>query len=143
MNVTEYLERYEKADKKAKRLQKEYERENELIDAVRSPSDIDGLPRSGNIVKVTEIKAEKLSERATKLKIAQLEALHERQEIAETIFKVKDPDEMDVLIERYINYGQKWEEICVELHMSWGTVHNKHKRAKASVAEILEAQNLV
>lgn len=143
MNITEYLRRYERADRKAKRLFEEYKRENELVDAVRSTADIDGLPKGNGISKETEEKALRLADKAAQFKIAQVDALHERQEVAKTIFKVKDPDEQDVLVERYINYGQTWEEICVKLHFSWGTVHDKHRRAKASVEEILEAQNLV
>lgn len=143
MNVTEYLRRYERADRRAKRLREEYERENELIDCTRSPSDIDGMPKGNNIIKETEEKASRLSDKAMPIKIAEINAVLERIEVAKTIYKVKDIDELDVLVERYINYGQTWETICVKLHMSWGTVHNIHRRAKASVAEILEAQNLV
>ena len=143
MNVTEYLERYERADREAKRLLEEYEKENDLVDAVRSTADIDGLPKGTGISKETEEKALRLAAKAVEFKIAHLDALHERQEVARTIFKVKDPDEQDVLIERYINYGQTWEEICVKLHFSWGTVHEKHRRGKLAVEAILEAQNLV
>lgn len=143
MNVTEYLKSYERADRKAKRLFEEYKRENDLVDAVRSTADIDGLPKGNWISKETEEKALRLADKAAEFKIAHLDALHERQQVANTIFKVKDPDEQDVLIERYINYDQTWEEICVKLHFSWGTVHEKHRRGKLAVEEILEAQNLV
>lgn len=143
MNVTEYLESYEREDRKAKKLFKEYERENDLIDALRSSSDIDGLPKGTGVIKETEEKALKLADKAAEFMIAYLDALHERQQVANTIFKVKDPDEQDVLFERYINYGQTWEKICVKLNMSWGTVHGKHKRGKKAVEEILKTQNLV
>lgn len=143
MDVKEYLERYERADRKAKRLGKEYRIENDLIDAIKSSANIDGLPKGTRTKKETEEKAIRLSAKAMELKIAELDALQERQEVAATIFKVKDPDEQDVLFERYINYGQTWEKICVKLHLSWGTVHDKHRCGKASVEEILNAQNLV
>lgn len=143
MNVTEYLRRYERADRKAQRLLEEYKRENELVDAVRSTADIDGLPKGTGISKETEEKALRLADKAALFKMAQLDALHERQEVANTIFKVKDPDEQDVLVERYINYGQTWEEICVKLHMSWGTVHNKHRQAKTTVAVILNTKSCI
>ena len=142
MDVVEYLKRYERADRKAQRLLEEYKRENELVDAVRSTADIDGLPKGTGISKETEEKALRLADKAALFKMAQLDALHERQEVANTIFKVKDSDEQDVLIERYIYYGQTWEEICVRLHMSWGKVHDKHRRAKASVEEIIEHKNM-
>lgn len=143
MNVTEYLESYEQEDRKAKILFKEYERENELIDALRSAADIDGLPKGTGNSNVTEEKALRLADKAAEFMIAYLDALHKRQEVANTIFKVKNSDEQEVLIERYINYNQTWEKICVKLNMSWGTVHEKHRRGKKAVEEILEAQNLV
>lgn len=143
MNAKEYLERYKDADMKAKELGEEYKIENDLIDAIRSATDIDGLPKGTRLKKETEEKAVRLAEKARKLKIAELDALLERQEVATTIFKVKDPYERKVLFERYINYGQTWEEICVKLHFSWGSVHMKHRFGLESVREILEAQNVV
>lgn len=143
MNVTEYLKSYERANRKAKRLFEAYKLENDLVDAVRSTADMDGLPKGTGISKETEEKALRLADKAAEFKNAQEDAAHECEQVLNTISKVKDPDELEVLFERYINYDQTWEEICVKLHMSWGTVHNIHRRAKASVAEILETQNLV
>lgn len=138
-----YLRRYEKADRRAKALAKEYDREMELIDAVRSTADIDGLPHGNGIKKETEERAIRLADKAAELKIAELDAIHERQEVGEIIFKIKNQDRQDVLVERYVGYFQTWEEICVKLHVSWGTVHNRHREGLRDVAEILEAQNLV
>ena len=52
--AAKYLRRYEKADRRAKALAREYDREMELIDAVKSTADIDGLPHSKSIKKETE-----------------------------------------------------------------------------------------
>ena len=49
-----YLKRYEKEDRRARRLHNEYIKEMELIDAVRSTADIDGLPKGKSINKETE-----------------------------------------------------------------------------------------
>lgn len=138
-----YLKRYERADRRVKALAGEYEREMELIDAVRSTADIDGLPHGNGIKKETEERAIRLADKAAELKIAELDAIHERQEVGELLFRLKDEEQLDVLTERYLGYYQTWEEICVKLHMSWGTVHNRHKAGLRAVAEILEAQNLV
>lgn len=138
-----FLQRYENADRKAKSLALEYKKESDLIDAVRSTADIDGLPKGNGIKKETEEKAIRLADKAAELKIAELDAIHERQEVAEIIFQVKNSDQREVLFQRYLEYHQKWEEICVKLHMSWGTVHNKHRDGLNEVETILEAQNLV
>lgn len=143
IDAQKYLQRYEDADRRAKSLEKEYKRENELIDAVRSTADIDGLPKSKGIKKETEERAIRLADKAAEIKIAELDALHERQEVAEVIFAVKDNDAREVLIEKYINYNQTWEKICVKISFSWGKVHNSHRKGLTAVAEILQAQNLV
>lgn len=143
LEAQRYLERYESADRRAKSLEREYKREEELIDAVRSSADVDGLPKSKGIKKKTEERAIRLADKAAEMKIAELDALHERQEVAEVIFAVKDDDAREVLIEKYINYDQTWEKICVKCRFSWGKVHNAHRKGLAAVAEILKAQNLV
>lgn len=141
--AAKYLKRYEKEDRRARRLHNEYIKELELIDAVRSTADIDGLPKGKSINKETEERAIRLADKAAEIKIASLDAIHERLEIGEIIFQVKDDDQQDVLMERYVNYTQTWEQICVKLNMSWGTVHNKHKAGLRAVYEILQTQNLV
>lgn len=149
MTAKEFLLKYEIADRRANALREEYEIENELIDAIKTTANIDGLPRGNGISKVTEDKAIRLADKAARLHIAELDALRERQEVAEIIFQIRDRDEKtaadqtDVLTERYIHYNQTWEEICVKLHMSWGTVHARHKEGLATVTEILQTQNLV
>ena len=143
IDAQRYLLRYEDADRRAKDLEKEYKREEELIDAVKSTADVDGLPKSKGIKKETEERAIRLADKAAEMKIAELDALHERQEVAEVIFAVEDNDARKVLIEKYINYNQTWEKICVKISFSWGKVHNDHRKGLAAVAEILKTQNLV
>lgn len=143
MTAKEYLLKYEKADRRAKALRREYQREEELIDAIRSTADIDGLPKGNGIKKRTEERAIRLADKAAELKVAELDALHERQEVAETIFKIKNADQMEILIERYINYDKTWERICVDVNASWGTVHTRHREGLKAVEEIITPQNLV
>lgn len=138
-----YLQRYERADRRAKALEREYKREEELIDAVRSTADIDGLPKSRGIKKETEERAIRLADKAAEMKIAALDALHERQEVAEAIFAIREADAREVLCERYINYTQTWEQICVKINFSWGKVHTEHRKGLDAISEILKAQNLV
>lgn len=143
LEAQRYLQRYEKADRRAKSLEREYKREEELIDTVRSTADIDGLPKSKGIKKETEKRAIRLADKAAEMKIATLDALHERQEVAELIFAVQEADAREVLAERYINYNQTWEEICVKISFSWGKVHAEHRKGLDAVSKLLQTQNLV
>ena len=127
MTAREYLDQYRNADRLVQRLRYEYERELELIDTIKSTADIDDLPRGKRVSKLVEDKAIRLSDKAMELKIAELEALHIRQEIFETILSVGG-DESDVLIERYINL-KTWTDVCVSVHWSWYKVHELHQSA--------------
>ena len=131
MTAKEFLRQYEYADARAKRRRAEYEREVALIDAIRSASDNDGMPHGSGISKPVEDKAIRLADKAMKWKMAELDALHERQKVFELINGI-DGIEGEVLYERYVNL-RKWEEICVLLHYSWQGVHKVHKRALAMV----------
>lgn len=141
--VIAYLKQYEEADRRAEELNAEYKKEMELIDSVKSAMDIDGQPKGRNLSKQVEERAIRLADKAAELKEAKQEAINERQKVRDLIFSVKNADQRDVLRERYIEYKQTWEEICVKLHVSWGTVHNKHREGLRAVEEILIAQNLV
>lgn len=127
MTAKEFLKQYEYADRRARRLRAEYERELQLIDAIRSASDNDGMPHGSGTSRPTEDKALKLADKALKWKEAELDAIAKRQEVFELIYGI-DGIEGEVLIERYVNL-RKWEEICVLVHYSWQGVHKVHKRA--------------
>ena len=136
MKAKEFLKQYEYADRRAKRLKAEYEKEMVLIDAVRSPSDNDGMPHGSGTSKPTEDKAIRLAEAAKAWKLAEYEAIQARQEVFKVIHDI-DGIEGDVLIERYIHF-HKWEEICILLHYSWQGVHLVHRRALAIVESRLK-----
>ena len=136
MNAREFLDQYRQADNKAQALRKEYEKELELIDNIRSSSDIDGLPKAKRISRAVEDNAVRLADKAAEWKIAELDALHYRQEIFETIIKVGG-DASAVLIERYVNLKQ-WSEVCVAVHWSWYKVQGLHKTGLAKVEEIIK-----
>jgi hypothetical protein len=127
MTAKEYLEQYDNADRRAKKLKAEYEKEQELIDAIRSASDNDGMPHGNGISKPTEDKALRLADKRLKWIEAELDAIAKRQEVFELIIDI-DGIEGDVLYERYVNL-RKWEEICILVHYSWPGVHLVHRRA--------------
>lgn len=126
MTAREYLLQYRDAERIARRLRMEYERELELIDAVRSTADIDGLPRGNGINKTVEDRAVRLADKAAEWKIAELDALHLRQEIFETISSIKGlPGE--VLYLRYIDC-LTWREVCASIPLTWPNVRKYHIR---------------
>lgn len=136
MTAKEFLRQYEYADKRARRLGAEYQREIQMIDAIRSASDNDGMPHSTGTSRPTEDKALKLADKALRWREAELEAIRVRQQVFELIYDI-DGIEGEVLTERYINL-RKWEEICVLVHYSWQGVHLVHKRALAIVENRLK-----
>ena len=137
MKAKDFLKQYEYADKKAKRLQAEYERELELIDSVRSTLGGDGMPHGSGISRRTEDAAIRLSEKAEKWKDAQTDAIHKRQLVFDAIHDI-DGVEGDVLYQKYINYEQTWEEIAQALHYSVRGIQYAHGRALLIVASKLE-----
>ena len=127
MTAKEFLRQYENKTRAANRCKAEYDAEVELIDAVRSTSNLDGMPRGNGIRKPVEDRAIRLADKAAAWKIAELDALEARQEVFNVINEVPDI-EGDILYERYINL-KHWEEVCVAVHLSWTQTHERHKRA--------------
>ena len=135
MTAKEYLKQYERAVKKVKIYEDEYEQESILIDAVRSLSDNDGLPHGSGISKPTEEKAIRLADYRMRLIDAKLEAIEIRQKLFDFINSIEGV-EGDVLRERYI-YLRTWEEICVEINYSWRQTHRYHQHALSIVSHLL------
>lgn len=133
MKAKEFLRQYEYADKRAKRLQAEYERELELIDSVRSTLGGDGMPHGSGVSRRTEDAAIRLADKAMRWKMAQVEAIEKRQEVFELIRDVEGT-EGEILYERYINL-RRWEDICVVIHLSWRQTHRLHGKALNLIEE--------
>ena len=137
MRAKEYLRQYEDLDKKARYFKEEYELETEKIDAIGSTLGGEpGMPHGTGIYRKTEDKAIRLADAAMKWKIAELDAIEKRQEVFEVISKVRGI-EGEVLYQRYIAL-YKWEQICVNIPMSWTGVHKAHRRALAIVQSMLD-----
>ena len=138
MTAKEYLEQYKEADRLARRLAAEYERERELIDAVRSTADLEGLPHGNGIKNPVEDRVIRLVDKAAEFKMAEIDALHLKQEVFETIQKVKGI-EAEVLTLRYINL-MPWERIADEINYSVPGTYNIHSRGLSAVEEIINGQ---
>ena len=135
MTAKEYLEQYAEAQRLAKRLEAEYMKERELIDAVRSTADLDGMPHGNGIRKPVEDMAVRLADKAAEWKLAQLDAILIRQRIFERINRVGG-EEADVLFERYINL-KKWRDVCRTVHWSWSKVDQLHKRGLEKISKLI------
>lgn len=136
MTAKEYLNRYHDADLRAKRLKAEYEKEMLKIDAVKSVSDMDGLPHGTGINKVVEEKAIRLADKALEWKVAELEAIQIRQEVFDKIYDLPSP-ESDILIERYVEL-HTWKDVCKAVSYTWPTVRSHHSKALMLVQEKLD-----
>lgn len=136
MTAKEYLKQYHDADKRAKRLRAEYEKELLQIDAVKSVSDIDGMPHGNGINKTVEDKAIRLADKALEYKLAELEAIQIRQTVFDIIYDLPSP-ESDILIERYVEL-RPWKDVCKEVAYSWPTVRNHHAAALVMVQKKLD-----
>ena len=136
MTAKEYLRQYYIADRIAKRLRSEYEKELLQIDAVKSVSDLDGMPHGSGISKSVEDKAIKLADKAAAWKVAELDAIHLRQEVFNLIWDIPGL-EGDILVARYIDL-MTWKDVCKEIKFSWPAVRNHHAKALEIVQERLD-----
>ena len=136
MKAKEFLKQYEYADRRAKRLKAEYEKEMVLIDAVRSLSDNDGMPHGSGVSKPTEQKAIRLADKRLRLINAELEAIRVKQELFDFIDKIEGI-EGDILYHRYIRL-LKWEEVCLIVHYSWPNTMRIHRRALDKVQKMID-----
>ena len=135
MTAKEYLKQYADAESRRKRLEDEYNKEQELIDAVRSTANYDEMPKSKTHRKNAEDRILKLADKALALNQARLDAIEIRQEVFNTVNKVDGP-EGEVLYHRWIML-RRWEEICVVMGYSWRGIHSLHNRALAEIDKIL------
>ena len=110
MGVVEYLQQYGEAARVARQIKKEYERELDMIDAIRSPMDGDGTHGSG-ISRTVESKATRLADKAAELSKAWDDAIRVRQEVYKAIRKVPGVAG-DVLYERYVCL-RSWDKVAL------------------------------
>ena len=131
----EYLERYEDALRRVRWCQEQYQREELLIDAIRSTSDNDGMPHGTNIGRPTENKAIRLAEKGMDVLRAKAEAYRTEGEIFAVAYKVGGV-EGDVIIERYIKLND-WTDIYKAVNYSESQTLRYHRAGLDKVAELL------
>jgi DNA-directed RNA polymerase specialized sigma subunit len=134
MTAKEYLNQYGEALRRERALRREYEEEQLLIDAIKSTSDLDGMPHGGGPRRIVEEKAIRLNAKWQKWKEAEIKSIELRQEIFDVIFSI-DGLERDILVARYIK-RKKWRDVPDAVHASYPTVIRHHQIA----LEMVEAR---
>lgn len=136
MTIRDYLRKYGEAERLVRLLKIEYEKESDLIDAIKSPLGGDGTPHSGGISKTVENRAIRLAEKAEQLRQAELEAVQIRQEIYDAVRSV--PGEAgSVLYERYINL-KSWGEVARDVGYSKRQAHNLERQGLDQIKHFIE-----
>ena len=121
----EYLRGYERAVRQMKRHE---ERMRELrLNRLPSGINMDGMPHAHNNSDLSAYAA-MLDQEEELYMQARYQRIQKCKEITDKIECMKDEDEKDVLVYRYIRL-MKWEDICVKLNISWKQVHRVHARA--------------
>lgn len=133
--VREFLEQYRIADRKAKRLRREYEKEKNLIDSIKSPLGSDGEPHGSGISKTVEARAIRLADKLLEYEDAELEAIEIRQAVFDAVMKL-DGIESDVLYSYYVDYfdekkgkARTWDDVAELVHVEPRTVYRIKLRA--------------
>ena len=127
-----------------RRYEREYMEERLMVDAIRSPSDNDGMPHGNNISRPTEDKALQIASKLQRLADARIEAVNIRQEIFDTIMCIGGL-EADVLLERYVYLGEdgrlkSWEQVCLAVNYSWHPVRLAWHRGLDKIQEIIDTR---
>lgn len=127
MNAIQFLEQYENADRAVKRLEREYEEQRIMIDAIRSTSDNDGMPHGTNTSRPTEDKAIRLSDKLMELVDARFRAIEQRQVVFDFVASIPGV-EGDALYRRYVLLYD-WETIALDLDYSVSGIYKVRNRA--------------
>lgn len=135
LKAKEYLERYEDALRRVRWCQEQYARELYLSDAIRSPSDNDGMPHGSGISKPTENKAIRLAEKALDLHTATQAAKETMREVFTVAYNVGGI-EGDIIIERYIKL-KDWRDVYKAVNYATSQAHRYHRAGLDKVADII------
>lgn len=139
MTARDFLEQYEEMDRRIRRLEAEIREQGLMIDAVRSPSDNDGMPHGNGVGDPTADRAIKIADKRLELVQAKMDAIDARQMVYDVIEMVGG-FEADVLKARFVDL-LTWENVCIEVHYSWPTVRDAWHRGEDKVQEIIDTRN--
>lgn len=122
----EYLRSYRAAVKREERILEDIQ---ELRASKAFPAAIsyDGMPKGSNQTDLSDY-IETLDRMIESLKAERLEKVRRREKIEKAIKDMQDDNEREVLRLRYID-GKKWEEVALEMHLTYRRVIQIHGKA--------------
>ena len=135
LKAQKYLEQYEESLRKVRWCQEQYARELYLSDAIRSPSDNDGMPHGSGISKPTEDKAIRLAEKAMDIHKATQAAKETMRDIFTVAYNVGGV-EGDVIIERYIKL-KDWRDVYKAVNYGMSQTLRYHRSGLDKVADMI------
>lgn len=139
MRAKNYLLKYRRICKQIEMIESEID---ELIAAIPAGHELDGMPRGSDLGDVTGNLAARVTD--LKLKSSALLALklQEKHEIIDTLMKLKNPDHMALLMNRYImltdNELTAWNEVAKRLFVS-----ENYARGRLHSAALIELERIL
>lgn len=133
--VRKYLLRYRLEKKRIRRLAEQIEELRTRKAYPGSPS-LDAMPHASDPSDLSDYAA-RLDELERALGAEQVAADRAALEVIETINRLEDETEKDVLTLYYVR-GYRWERVCIDLGYSWQHVFRIRSRAFRNLARILE-----
>ena len=131
----EFLRQYRNADRYVRKLEREIEREQYLIDSIRSPLGSSGEPHGTGISKSVEIRAVRIADKIEEFERAAVQAVMIRQRVFDAIRDIGGI-EGELLYEYYVDYFDEkkgkpktWEDVADIIHVDPRSVYRIKKRA--------------
>ena len=136
----EFLRQYRNADRYVRKLEREIEREQYLIDSIRSPLGSSGEPHGTGISKSVEIRAVRIADKIEEFERAAVQAVMIRQRVFDVIRDIGGI-EGELLYEYYVDYFDEkkgkpktWEDVADIIHVDPRSVYRIKKRALRKVS---------
>ena len=136
----EFLRQYRNADRYVRKLEREIEREQYLIDSIRSPLGSSGEPHGTGISKSVEIRAVRIADKIEEFERAAVQAVMIRQRVFDAIRDIGGI-EGELLYEYYVDYFDEkkgkpktWEDVADIIHVDPRSVYRIKKRALRKVS---------
>lgn len=128
-DTKEFLRGYKNARNRLKRI--EYKIQQIRLDKMHPSVITSDMPGAHNVTDLSDYAA-KLDELEQMYIKERYACISEFQTITDAIESLADEKEKSVLFERYIKL-KKWEDIAVELSISWRTLHRFHAKALRNI----------
>lgn len=135
MTAKEYLMQYRAVSARVRMLQNEIERLR--TEAESASISIDGLPKCGKGGSKMENIVVQLADFETSLQDELSQVWRTRMQIIEKLSQVKDVRHYEILRLRYLE-GERWEQIAVDMNITWRHCYRLHGSALAEFEKILK-----